>query len=208
MKTKGLYWAWTLLGLLLCLGCAARTTEAWSEPFEAAGSWQLSSDSVADVSLQDERLVIHIFEPEQVAWAAAGRTLGDQFYLRVEATQESGPEDNEYGVLVRMDGDRRFYAFSISGDGYVRAAHYAQGRWSILGRDWTPEPAIHQGAATNVLELECRGTHYRFLVNGVPVLEVEDSALSRGDVGLYAGAFGEGGVVIAFDNLELGPLQD
>ncbi len=200
-----------LRGLVLCLilvgmaACAARESAAWSEPFDAPGDWHLSADAAADVAVQDGSLRVHVFEVGQVAWASADRTYSD-FRLTVEATQVSGPADNEYGILVRMQDDQHFYAFSISGDGYVRAARLNGASWIILGPDWAPSDAVHQGAATNVLEVEATGTTFIFRVNGVEVLQVEDATYAKGDTGLYAGTFSEGDVVITFDNLEVQPL--
>ena len=42
-----------------------------------------------------------------------------------------------------------------------------------------------------------------FSVNGVELAEVQDSSYSRGDVGLYAGAFFEPDVEVHFDNLRV-----
>lgn len=204
-------WRRWLVGAALCalaaalLACGAKEHGPWMEPFDDAGDWQLSADAAATISVVDGALRVHVFELGQVAWAAAGRTYSD-FRLTVKATQVSGPDDNEYGVLARMAGDKQFYVFSISGDGYARVARYSGGSWSILGPDWTPSEAIHQGAATNVLEVEARGATFVFRVNGAQVLQVEDAQLAKGDVGLYAGAFNEANVVIDFDNLEVQPL--
>ncbi len=153
----------------------------------------------------DGALRVHVFEVGQVAWASAGRTYGN-FRLTVEATQVSGPADNEYGVLVRMQDDQHFYAFSISGDGYVRAARYNGASWIILGPDWSESDAVHQGEATNILEVEATGATFVFRVNGVQVLQIEDATYAKGDIGLYAGTFSEGDVVITFDKLEVEPL--
>ena len=201
-----------LVGAALCVlamvlfACGAGDQGPWSETFDDVGDWKLSSDAAATVSVADGALRVHVFELGQVAWASASRTYSD-FHLTVEATQVSGPDDNEYGVLARMAGDQQFYVFSISGDGYVRAAHYNDGSWDILGSDWMLSDAVHQGAATNVLELEARGATFTFSVNGTQVLQVEDAQLTKGDIGLYAGAFNEANVVIDFDNLEVQPLQ-
>ena len=192
------------LGMVISL-VACRAPQPWHEPFDSADDWQLSSDASARLDIAEGVLSIHVLLPGQIAWASADRTYRD-FRLTVEATQVAGPDDNEYGVLVRMDGNKRFYAFSISGDGYARAARYDAGTWVLLGSDWTPSDAIHQGEATNVLTIEAIGRDFTFFVNGAQVLQVEDRAAARGDIGLYAGAFGEGGVVIAFDNLEIEPL--
>lgn len=190
-----------ILALLVLAACGTSSLKKpWEEPFNEEGSWQLSSDAAAEVAIAEGQLQIHILQPGQIAWATTGRTFSD-FHLRVEATQLAGPVDNEYGILVRLEDDTHFYAFSISGDGYARVAHYAAGVWTVLGSDWTPQAAVHQGAATNVLEVEARGTQFTFWVNGEQVAQITDETLPDGDVGLYAGAFDEAGVQIAFDNL-------
>ncbi len=194
-----------LLAGLTLAACGSAAQQSWTETFDSQGDWELSSDAVAEVSMTEGQLQIHILLPGQVAWASAGRSVGDA-RIAVDATQVAGPMDNEYGVLLRMQEDEAFYAFSISGDGYVRVARYQDEAWTVLGSDWTANEAVHQGAATNHLEIEAQGANFTFSVNGEQVAQVEDDALRRGDVGFYAGAFGEGGVVIAFDDLTVTPL--
>ncbi len=201
---------WPHVVLMLLAGwmlaaCGAVEKEPWTDTFDDEERWELSSDAVADVTMSEGELQIHILLPGQVAWASADHTFGDA-RIAVDATQVAGPMDNEYGVLVRMQGDEAFYAFSVSGDGYVRVARYQDEAWTVLGSDWTANEAVNQGAATNHLEIEAQGANFTFSVNGEQVAQVEDDALRRGDVGLYAGAFGESGVVIAFDDLTVTPL--
>jgi hypothetical protein len=193
------------------VGCRTVQEEsgAWEDAFDDGADWQLSTDAVADVSVTDGALVVHVFAPGQIAWAMSERRWGD-LRLTVEATHVSGPDDNEYGVLIRMQqtgsSADAFYAFSISGDGYARIARFGNGTWTVLGSDWSPSPAIRQGEATNVLEVVAQGTAFEFIINGEPVLQIEDVALKTGSIGVYAGAFAEGGVVVAFDNLQVSPL--
>jgi hypothetical protein len=204
---------WILLLALLwtAMGCGRPVQEsgAWKNAFDDGAGWHLSSDAVADVSVADGALLVHVFAPGQVAWAMSDRRWGN-LHLTVEATHISGPDDNEYGVLIRMNdsgsGADAFYAFSISGDGYARIARYGKGTWTVLGSDWVPSSAILQGEATNVLEVVAQGTALEFIINGEPVLQTIDATLTTGSIGVYAGAFAEGGVVVAFDNLQVDPL--
>lgn len=193
---------WLLIGLCACAGNKA---DVWRESFDEAGAWLLSSDAAADVSLADGELVIEIFEADRIAWASTPQ-IYTNFKVQVDAKQVSGPDDNAYGVLVRMDKDDSFYAFSISGDGYVRAAYYTGSVWTVLGADWFLSEAVQQGAAQNHLAVEVQGPTYVFLVNDQEVLRVEHTARGKGSIGLYAGAFSEAGVIVAFDNLEVQPL--
>lgn len=189
--------------VLLPAGCEGGETDLpWSEDFSASGTWQTESDSSAQVAVQGGVLRIFIAVPDQLAWALAGRNLGD-FRLTVEATQVSGPDDNEYGVLVRVQDHSNFYRFSISGDGYYLVSKFVQGQPVILGSNWTPSAAIHQGQATNTLQVVCEGNRLIFTVNGQRLVELFDGQFARGDIGLYAGSFYQGGVEVHFDNLRV-----
>ena len=173
----------------------------WSDDFsDPAGGWQAESDASAEVRCYEGVMSLLVKVPNRLAWASAGREFSD-FRLAVEATQVAGPDDNEYGVLVRMRDADHFYRFSISGDGYYLVSKYDGGAWEVLNGDWTSSDAIHLGAVTNLLEVVCQGATMTFLVNGVTLTQVEDSSYSRGDIGLYAGSFFEPGVEIHFDNL-------
>ncbi|MDF1512934.1 MAG: hypothetical protein P1S60_03895 [Anaerolineae bacterium] len=177
----------------------------WLETFEGDQNWQLSTDASATVDILDGRLLIEVHIPGQVAWASHSQ-VWNNFQLTVEAEQLSGPLDNEFGILVRMNNDTEFYVLSISGDGFVRAALFQNDVWTVLGSDWAPSPHIHQGLSFNKLAVKVLDATISLDVNGQQVLEINDTTLEKGQVGLYAGAFGEGGVVVAFDNLEIKPL--
>ncbi len=192
---------WVVLSLLLT-ACGGGSDLPWEEDFSAPGNWKLESDAAARVTVEEGALRISITAPNQLAWASAGKDLKD-FRLTVEASQVAGPDDNEYGVLVRMQDPRNFYAFSVSGDGYFLVSRFADGVRQPLGADWTPADAIHPGIATNALEIVAQGNRLTFIVNGQQLARVDDDRFSHGDIGLYAGSFYEGGVEVQFDNLRV-----
>ena len=198
----GRWWIVPALGALVVLLVACGGEQLpWADDFsDPASGWQAESDASAEVGYHEGMMRILIRSPNRLAWASAGRGFSD-FRLAVEATQVAGPDDNEYGVLVRMQDPDHFYRFSISGDGYYLVNRYDGEEWVALGGDWTPSDAIYRGAATNRLEVVCQGARMAFLVNGVQLVEVEDSSYSRGDIGLYAGSFFEPDVEVYFDNL-------
>ena len=173
----------------------------WSDDFsDPASGWQAESDASAEVGYYEGVMRLLVKVPNRIAWASAGREFSD-FHLAVEATQVAGPDDNEYGILVRVRDADHFYRFSISGDGYYQVSKYDGEEWVVLSGDWTPSDAIQMGVATNLLEVVCQGTTMTFLANGVTLTQVEDRSYPRGDVGLYAGSFFEPGVEVHFDDL-------
>jgi len=191
-----------LWGLFLLGACGKGDGLPWEEDFSAPGAWKLESDAAARVTVEGGALRISILAPNQLAWASAGKDLRD-FHLTVEASQVAGPDDNEYGVLVRMQDPRNFYAFSVSGDGYFLVSRFVDGVRQPLGADWTPSDAVRSGMGTNTLEVVAQGNRLTFVVNGQQLVQVEDDRFSHGDVGLYAGSFYEGGVEVQFDNLRV-----
>jgi hypothetical protein len=181
-------------------------SSSWADDFsDPASGWQAESDASAEVGYHEGMMRILVKAPNRLAWASAGCECSN-FHLAVEATQVSGPDDNEYGVLVRMQDPEHFYRFSISGDGYYLVSKYDGGEWVALNDDWTPSDAIHLGSAVNLLEIVCQGAAMTFLVNDVELVQVEDSTYSRGDIGLYAGSFFEPDVEVHFDNLSVTEL--
>jgi hypothetical protein len=191
-----------LWGLFLLGACGKGEGLPWEEDFSAPGAWKLESDAAARVTVEGGALRISVLAPNQLAWASAGKDLRD-FHLTVEASQVAGPDDNEYGVLVRMQDPRHFYAFSVSGDGYFLVSRFVDGVRQPLGADWTPSDAVHPGTGKNILEVVAQGNRLTFVVNGQQLVQVEDDRFSHGDVGLYAGSFYEGGVEVQFDNLRV-----
>ena len=196
---------WLVVVLVfLLVGCEGAGGQLpWSDDFsDPASGWQVESDASAKVEYYDGAMRILVQSPNRLAWASAGREFSD-FHLTVEATQVAGPDDNEYGVLARMQDAKHFYRFSISGDGYYQVSKYDGEAWEPLNGDWASSEAIQQGAATNRLEVVCRGAALTFLVNGVELIQVEDADYRQGDVGLYAGSFFETGVEVHFDDLRV-----
>jgi len=196
------WWIVPALGALVVLLVACGGEQLpWADDFsDPASGWQAESDASAEVGYYEGVMRLLVKVPNRLAWASAGREFSD-FHLAVEATQVAGPDDNEYGILVRVRDADHFYRFSISGDGYYQVSKYDGEEWVVLSGDWTSSDAIRMGVATNLLEVVCQGTTMTFLANGVTLTQVEDRSYPRGDVGLYAGSFFEPGVEVHFDDL-------
>lgn len=177
-------------------------TEDFSKP---AGHWGEESDEDGSRAFKDGKYHIRVTSPDLVYWSTAGGNFSD-FVLEVEATQVEGPNDNDYGVLVRyVDGDN-FYRFKISGDGYYGFDKQEKGEWVTILK-WTQSAAIKKGRATNVLKIVCKGNQFVLYVNGVKLASPTDGSFTSGDIGLVVGTFEETGVHISFDNLKMWALK-
>jgi len=193
---------WILgIGLVLLSSCAPEQPASWTDDFSDPGSgWKTESDASAEVGYHDGKMRIFVVVPNRLAWVSLAQEFSD-FRLTVDATQVAGPDDNEYGVLVRMKDSGSFYRFSISGDGYYMISKYDGDIWTPLSGDWAPSDAIHSGQAKNQIVVVCDGAHLEFFVNDVLMAEIDDESYAKGGIGLYVGSFFESGVEVHFDNL-------
>jgi hypothetical protein len=105
------------------------------------------------------------------------------------------------GLICRLVDERNFYFFVISSDGYYGIGKTQEGRASFLGMEqMARHEAIHADGQVNRLRADCIAELLIFYVNDQLVGSALDSDFPRGDVGLLAGAFEEGGVEVLFDN--------
>ncbi len=125
--------------------------------------------------LADGAMQISVGEPNKGAYAYAAPYFGD-FDLRVDARAVSGPVDNGYGVVFRLQNkdnvqteDDNYYLFLISSDGYYQVTRSVDGDVKVIS-DWIESPLVNQGLdAVNHLRVVARGDQFNFFINDQPV---------------------------------------
>ena len=170
--------------------------------------WDVHSGADMTVNYTDGRYLISVAEPGVNVWARPGLNLSD-LRLEAESWYGAGPINNEYGLLCRYerhgDGSNSFYFFFVSSDGYYALGKVVRDVRTILSPpegSYQPTDALRlEPDASNALAATCAGSQFSLAVNGVTVGEFTDEELNRGDIGLIAGTFDEGGVEIYFDNV-------
>lgn len=170
------------------------------------GGWDVVQDNHHRQGYEDEQYFIAVDTTDFSYWSVAGKTF-DDFILEVETSQLDGPDNNDYGVILRYQDDDNFYSFEISGDGYYTFSKAVDGQYfSII--PWRESQAINPGHNTNLLRVEAVGSNFTLYINDELVDAAIDSEFSQGDVGLMAGAYEEAGTHIAFDNLKVWEVKD
>lgn len=172
---------------------------------DPSSGWDVYSDEDREMGYSDGEYYVLIKKPTWVSWGRPGFTFSD-FRLEVDARKVAGPDDNDFGVIVRHRDSDNFYLFAISSDGYYTVWKLVSGEWETLVAWEGPSRHINQGESTNHLTLIAQGPNFSFYVNGQHLVDVVDASFAEGDIGLLAGAFDEAGVRIHFDNLEVWAL--
>jgi len=180
------------------LGLVNRVEDDFSNP---QSGWETGADADGEWGYRDGVYRIAVEVPDMAIWAnREQREEWTDMIVEVEAYRDTGPIDNQYGIIVRYRDQGNFYLFSVASDGLYAVQMLRNDQWIDL-HPWTASQAVRQETGVNVLRVECEGSVIRFFANGQFLTEVDDITFPSGSVGLLAGTFAEGGVVIHFDNL-------
>jgi hypothetical protein len=199
--------------LLASLACSTETLNTTNSP-TSSGNQVLFQDDFSDpasgwvtvnqpdqiMAYQDGGFRIWVNQPNFDYWSVPGLRFAD-IQIEVDITKVGGPDDNDIGVICRYKNSDNFFGFLISSDGYYGISERQNGEHQVIGMDGMKHSTvIHTGNAKNHVRADCVGSVLTLYVNGVKLVEVEDSSLAVGDVGLLAGSFDQPGVDILFDN--------
>ncbi len=212
-----------LLAAFLLQSCSAQSLEQGSDTQLAASNqagdllysddfvtrkesmWYTTSDENLTQFYKDGKYNILLKKKGWSSWSFAGLEQQD-FVLEVDASQEGGPDDNDYGVVARYTDLGNYSLFLISGDGYFGYLRKENGNW-VAPFSWTRSEAIRIGNASNRIKVVANGENIEFYANGSLLGQFEDENPLAGDVGLWAESFDEGNVHISFDNLTIYALE-
>ena len=197
-----------LMLLLPAMACGSSTETAplpegvlFQDDFsDTSSGWDRVDVSEGVTDYADGVYRIFVNTDNTDVWANPGLNFTDMS-IEVEATKVGGPDDNDFGVICRYEDVENFYMFIISSDGYFGILRVTGGEQELLGEsEMVYSDKIKTGNATNTLMADCVGTTLTLYVNGTPLISVEDSSLTSGDVGLVAGCFDVAGTDIHFDD--------
>lgn len=172
-----------------------------------SGNWLFEQDANGSTAIVNEQLVVTIVSPNTIQYATLDDRVFEDFVLEVDAWQRAGAPESSYGVLFRLQEDKQFYRFDITGNGlFIVERRHADGTWTRLVPEWTPTSALNQGLnVANRLKIIAAGSTLTFYANDVLLTQVVDEGLSAGGIALDAGTFGGGDLQVSFDNLSITP---
>lgn len=213
-RTFGWFFVIPLVMVLLSITCGPiGTGGAYTESFNQPGSWGLGDRNDVEGKIENGVYEMLVKSSYGIYYATAGEEFTDGIF-EVKATQVDGPLNNGYGLLFRVDEETdSFYAFEISGDGYVwigRCTNLCEEESvTLVGGDWFRSPAVQTGLqATNHLQAIVNGNRMTFFVNSVEVGRTSDTTFVSGDIAIVVETLGERGVRIVFDDFKVSPLNN
>jgi hypothetical protein len=140
----------------------------------------------------------------QTMWGVANRGF-DDVAIKVRSQQVSAPsnDNNDYGVMCRVDPEGAGYFFLISGDGFFAILRGDADEEFDQLNDWTSSTVINQGNSANDIQATCEGNTLSLRVNGELLASVNDSRYESGDIALTATSYEAESTEVHFDNIEV-----
>jgi len=164
--------------------------------------WPMDSDTDSSLDYSDGQYEISIYQVDYIACGTPGEFFTDAD-IEVEATFVSGGYDSAFGIICRHVDIDNFYVFVIDSDGYFGIFKTINaGDFTLVDSEYMDySDAIRRGEQTNRLRAVCDGDRLSLSVNGELLIEVTDTDLTGGDVGLIVATGTTPNTTVLFDNL-------
>ncbi len=131
--------------------------------------------------------------------------------VEIEVRSEICENGDEYGLIVRVGGggsptQDSHYRFLITCEGAIRASRFLSGAEAPI-LPITPSAAVLAGApAVNRIGVSAIGDVFRFFVNDMQVVQLEDGEIPSGKIGLMVRARRGAQTTISFDDFRVWDL--
>jgi hypothetical protein len=171
------------------------------------GGWYtgVSTDeyATANISITGGQYLLKVTAIKPFTWRfKAAVAMMTDCYLAVDATQNSGSRDADFGIIFRLSGDDYYY-FSIN-PAYqsYSAMAYIGGEWDNI-IEWQKTDVI-QTTGVNRIAVLAQEKQFTLFVNGTKVDSFKNNNLEKGRAGLALGLGNTGDYInLAFDNFEV-----
>lgn len=167
---------------------------------DPSSGWDTSQDSDYTLEYVDGRyhVLINKADGGQITWPGDDHSDAS---IEVDVQQTAGPDDGSIGVTCRITDSGGLYSFEFSQDGSYGIYKYTDWNSSELDGG-TLEPGLIKQNRVNHLVGICAGSTLTMLLNGEPLLQVQDSEYTTGGTGLVVrtGESGEPGIDVLFSN--------
>ena len=169
--------------------------------------WTVGPQTGGTINYADGGLRLNVTQPNTTL-ITTNSTLPklDNVIIAAEARKRGGPDSDNFGfgLACRVQDAQNFYLLEISGGGLYGIVKVQAGKITPLSISrGTASPAVRTGDAVNQIVARCSGDKLTLTVNGQLVAEAQDMTFGTGQVGIVAGAYGQPGLTVVFDNLAL-----
>jgi hypothetical protein len=176
--------------------------------FTSPSGWPNTEDNRTRVVVENGRLNLFTDIPGALLLAPRNSPSINDFYVELSASPNLCEENDEYGLMFRINSAGDHYRFTLSCDGRARVERVFNGAVSIP-LDWQIFPNVPSVAPSNVtLSVWALGSELRFFVDDSLLFTTNDTVIFVGRVGAFIRARGEGPLTVSFTDLLIYDLAE
>lgn len=174
----------------------------YEDDFSSPGSgWDDGGVDIGSTHYLNGAYQIEVIKQQSYVWGNPYQSFGDVAVgVNAQVFQSTGQGD--FGILCHYQDVDNFYALEVSEDGFFAIWKRMKGETQNLV-EWQSSSDIPQDGGVVTIEALCSGSELALAVNGVVLARVSDNSFNSGDVGLVAGTWEKGDLVVGFDNLKV-----
>lgn len=175
---------------------------AFFDDFSDPGSgWTSYPELDYPPSYESGHLVFSIVPTESFGLGYLPRVFED-VAVSVDVKFDQPAHDGDIGILCRYVDSENYYSVEVTENGYYAVWKKVNSEYSWL-IEWTPSSLIPTDGSPFILNAACDGTQLQVGINDQLLGTANDADLASGYVGLIAGTYENGGLIVSFDNFEV-----
>ncbi|NIS83496.1 MAG: trypsin-like serine protease [Anaerolineales bacterium] len=173
----------------------------YQEDFSDTDSgWAHDTDPGGFVGYKNNEYVIEVDVEKYLYWGVPRETFSD-IVLQVSTRVITPVEGGEFGVICRYQDNENFYGMSVTSDGWFAIWKLENDEIvMLLDWDYSRDIPIYEPMT---ITAACSSNELTLAVNEKVLGQVKDFTYTKGDIGLFAGTWEEGGLAVAFDDLKV-----
>jgi hypothetical protein len=181
----------------------------YQDDFSDAAVWTQYETDNSKVTVSNGHITLALNQTEGLIYGFRPEPQLNDFYAELTASPNFCEEEDEYGLMVRVNGTRlNHYRFVLACDGRASVIRVVNNRGNMIV-DWLSHPLLPSSYPSSIrLGVWLQGAELRFFVNNFLLFSVEDTVISDGSLGVFVRGGGEAPVSVNFSELAVYRVLD
>jgi hypothetical protein len=165
--------------------------------------WMSGSEANGTITVGQNSITLAVDGPKGALTTFRKDTLLYNFYFESVMTTSLCKNDDQMGVLFRVNGSMSYYRFSISCSGKISLQQVVGGAPTTL-MDWVFTNQLQQGLNKSVkIGVWVNGKELKIYLNDQLQMEVTNNTFYSGGIGFFAKASGDSPVSVNFSGIKV-----
>jgi hypothetical protein len=175
----------------------------FTDVFLSQGSWTLTQKEYGSTAIANQELSIVLSQSGKSLSSLRMEPILDDYYFEITASPSLCRQNDNYGVLLRAEGESTYYRFALNCNGMMRLERVKNGYYNIL-QDWIPSGQVPVGSPVSLkLGIWAYQDELRFFINDYYQFSVSNLTWLSGQIGVFARSESETSLSVSFSDLKL-----